>query len=69
MSKCYEDEFVEEEIQKLRKDAEFLIKYIDRCKDVGLILSKAWDIETRRKLIKHILNTNKILDKEVQGDE
>ena len=50
-----QNEFVEDEIRKLRKDAEFLIKYIDEGKDVGLILSKAWDIELRRRIIKGMI--------------
>lgn len=49
------DMYVEEALEKLRADAERLIRYIDEGRPTGLILSKAWDIELRRRMLKRIV--------------
>lgn len=53
MPNCYEDDFCSEQIEKLRTEAERLIKYIDEKKPTALVLSKAWDIELRRRMLKN----------------
>ncbi len=49
------DEFVEGALENLKVEAERLIRYIDEKKPTALVLSKAWDIELRRRMLKNVV--------------